>query len=190
MSNEAINWAYAQTVETSGAKFVLVALADFADQEWSCFPSQERLAAMTGQSVRTVRRQLVALEEAGLLTRQVRRDSAGQRTTDRYYLLPDKMTGREVNQPDIHDIPTGQKQRYLPDTMTGYPLKNPQKNHMVTEVTEVIDDDVTVEAPPVALDPTRPAPKSAPVAAVDAEFTNSWWPAYPRKVAKGAALRA
>jgi ribosomal protein L44E len=98
MSNEAITWAYRQDI-TNGAKFVLVALADMADEAHSCYPGQAKLAQMTGQSERTVRRQLAELEIAGYITRARRFDKAGHRTSDRYKLPVDA---------DVLAIPTGQ----------------------------------------------------------------------------------
>lgn len=131
MSNEAITWAYAQPI-TTGAKFVLVALADMADEAHSCYPGQAKLAAMTGQGVRTVRRQLLELEVGGFLSRGRRFDAAGHRTSDRYVLpvgkeIPTgqidrrpkqpqaKLTAGQIDQrpsvqslPAIYDSPTGQ----------------------------------------------------------------------------------
>lgn len=86
MSNRAITWAYRQELPC-GAKFVLVALADMADEAHSCYPGQALLASMTGQAERTVRRHLESLESAGLITRAARRTGAGVRTSDRYVLV-------------------------------------------------------------------------------------------------------
>lgn len=97
MSNVAITWAYRQKI-IGGAKFVLVALADHADENHSCFPGQKKLAEMTGQSERTVRRQLAELELQGLISRSRRFTSGGHRTSDRYTLPVDS---------DVL-IPTGQ----------------------------------------------------------------------------------
>ena len=109
MSNEAITWAYRQPI-TSGAKFVLVALADMADEEHSCFPGQAKLAAMTGQGERTVRRQLAELEEAGYIKRERRFGARGFRTSDRYMLpIPTGQIGQWPNRPvAILASPTGQ----------------------------------------------------------------------------------
>lgn len=65
----------------------MVALADFSDEEGSCFPGHERLATMTGLSVPTVGRHIRKLEEMGAFRRERRkaRNGAG-RTSDRYYL--------------------------------------------------------------------------------------------------------
>lgn len=108
MSNEAITWAYRQNI-TNGSKFVLVALADMADEAHSCYPGQAKLAQMTGQSERTVRRQLAELEIAGYLTRARRFDKRGHRTSDRYVLPVDA---------DVLAIPTGQN-----DPSYGLPAK-------------------------------------------------------------------
>ena len=85
MSYRAINWAWEAELPFS-QKFVLVALADMADENDSCFPGQERIASMTGMSVSTVRRSVKALEDAGVITRHARGVSGGGRTSDRYVL--------------------------------------------------------------------------------------------------------
>lgn len=86
MSIAALNWAFAAEVTPSGAKFVLVALADHADADGHCYPGQEVLAAKTGQSARSVRAHLAALEEAGWIARTKRR-KAGKQTSDAYNLV-------------------------------------------------------------------------------------------------------
>ncbi|MGN5379092.1 helix-turn-helix domain-containing protein [Streptomyces lasalocidi] len=55
MSIEALSWGFKQEIRVPGAKLVLLALCDFADESWSCFPGQETLAAKTSRSERTVR---------------------------------------------------------------------------------------------------------------------------------------
>jgi hypothetical protein len=55
MSNDAINWALAQPIKHSTAKFVLVVMANCADgQEWLAWPSVAHLAESTGQDRKTV----------------------------------------------------------------------------------------------------------------------------------------
>lgn len=73
MSVEAMSWAFRQPVEPCAAKFILVALGNFADEAGYCFPSQKRLAADTSQSERSVRQHLAALEQAGWIKREKRR---------------------------------------------------------------------------------------------------------------------
>lgn len=85
MSYRALNWAWESTLPTT-QKFVLVALADMADERNTCFPGQERLASMIGASVSTVHRAVKELETAGYVSRVQRRGSDGMRTSDRYHL--------------------------------------------------------------------------------------------------------
>lgn len=78
-------WAAEQRVRDVGSKAVLLTLAAYADEDYTCFPSQERIAAETEQSVRQVARQLSYLESLGLLDRS-RRYVQGNRSSDRYRL--------------------------------------------------------------------------------------------------------
>ncbi|WP_425585159.1 helix-turn-helix domain-containing protein [Streptomyces vastus] len=76
-------WAFRQNISKPGAKLVLLALCDFADESWSCFPGQATLAAKTSQGERTVRRHLEWLEEQGFIVSHAR-FSDGRRTSNRY----------------------------------------------------------------------------------------------------------
>lgn len=86
MSHWASAWAWEQQIENGGAKFVLVALAEFADEGALAYPSQATLANMTGQAERTVRAHLVYLEEKGLIKRTGRWRPDGTRTSDLFQL--------------------------------------------------------------------------------------------------------
>lgn len=131
MSIKAINWAWKQSLPP-GQKLVLIRLADRADDNGECWPSQKSIAEDTGQNERTVRRIVKQLESRGLLTRywgQYRED--GSRGSDHYKLhLQDTMPGRlEDTMPGSTDVTqntTGQMvQDYrtngaeLQDTMPG-----------------------------------------------------------------------
>lgn len=87
MSNAAIKWAYDQPIMPAGAKFILVTLADVANGDGYCYPGQEKLSALTGQSERAVRKHLEDLEAAGLLRRGHRYDRRGKRTSDHFVLV-------------------------------------------------------------------------------------------------------
>lgn len=67
MSYQALSWAFKQDISPSTAKFVLVALANYADDDGYCFPGQKRLAEDTCQSERSVRSHLASLERRGLI---------------------------------------------------------------------------------------------------------------------------
>lgn len=93
MSHRATSWAYRQLVGGAGAKFVLVALADFADETGCCWPSQKTLAVMTSQSERAVRRHLAHLEDGlGLIRREARKSADGRVFSDYITLVADTGT--------------------------------------------------------------------------------------------------
>lgn len=69
MSNAASTWAEKQVTGSVGAHAVLMRLANYADANGCSFPSVAHLADVTEQSVATVRRKLIDLEERGLIER-------------------------------------------------------------------------------------------------------------------------
>lgn len=87
MSVEALSWAKRTTAGGANRKAVLMVLADYADEDGSCYPGQERIAAESEVSVRTVRRILAEFEERGLIVRKARGVPGGGRTSDRIYLV-------------------------------------------------------------------------------------------------------
>jgi len=89
VSIAAMAWAKQVRAGGPGIKAVLLVLADYADEAWSCWPSQQRIAEETEQSLRTVRDQLARLEQMGLIARQARFPAQGRgRLPDRYVLAP------------------------------------------------------------------------------------------------------
>lgn len=110
MSHSAINWAYKQPVKNAGAKFVLVALSDFADINGYSFYGQDSLAQMTSQSDRSVRAHLKHLEEEGYIRREHRYKKDGTRTSDGCYVL----APAEVLNPALQEKPAPKKPR-LPE---------------------------------------------------------------------------
>ncbi len=86
MSLEATRWAWRVAVENAGQRLVLVNLADRANQQGQCWPSQRRIARDTCQCERTVRARLEELETLGLIRRQHRKTEHG-RTSDLTTLL-------------------------------------------------------------------------------------------------------
>lgn len=100
MSNRALTWAYKQTTVKAGRKFVLVTLADLADQEHSCFPGIVELSNLTGIGQSTVREHIEALITLGLISREQRRRKNGARTSNRYYLDVDGALAAAQQAPD------------------------------------------------------------------------------------------
>ncbi|MFB6640250.1 helix-turn-helix domain-containing protein [Streptomyces chartreusis] len=108
MSIEAMAWAFKRDIPNPGAKLVLLALCDFADESWSCFPGQETLAVKTSQSLSTVRRHLKWLEQQGYVTRS-ERFVEGRRTSNRYAIRTPRPAGPPpaVDVPAVPDEPPG-----------------------------------------------------------------------------------
>lgn len=71
MSFSAIRWAFAQPVEKSSAKFLLVAMADCVngdeEGEMLCWPSAKHLMEITGQDIKTVESGIKRLRDSGFI---------------------------------------------------------------------------------------------------------------------------
>lgn len=148
MSNQAVNLVKKHRVGSPTKKSVLLALADYADVDWSTFAGQERIAAETELSVRTVRNALTALEEEGLIVRRIRHRRRGRgRTSDYTTIIPAAIaalplttepvdnsttnrhempvkasTNRQLTTTNRHDVPD------QPAPGAGEPSENHQKN--------------------------------------------------------------
>lgn len=85
MSNEAINWAFKLELPMN-EKFVLVALADYADENHSCYPSYGRTADRVGCHRATVIRLVKKLISRGLITVEERSRPNSSTTSNRYVL--------------------------------------------------------------------------------------------------------
>ena len=94
MSIQAITAAFALEGVGPSEKLLLLALANYADENGRSYPSQKRLASDTGLSDRTIRRLLAEMADAGLLTRTERTRSDGSRSSDIITLtFPTQMSG-------------------------------------------------------------------------------------------------
>lgn len=121
MSNEALTAVFKSDIRPSGRKFVMAALADYADEAWSCFPSIKLIARYTAQSERTVQNHLDALEADGVITRFRPRKGDGTLAGYRY-------TIHRQNLP-VAETTSGKKQQKPPaDSAAHNPHINPQSN--------------------------------------------------------------
>ncbi|QIB32647.1 helix-turn-helix domain-containing protein [Ancylobacter pratisalsi] len=120
MSVEAITWSNKRRAGSAGAKLVLLALANYADEDGYCYPSQATLADVTEMSRDSISRHIKTLESLGLLEREPRFDKKGRRTTDMVRLL---LTAQGT--PQIAGVGTPQKQGVPPPQEQG--VRTPQK---------------------------------------------------------------
>lgn len=121
MSVEAIAWAAKQKAGSPGAKLVLIALANYANEDGECWPSQATLAQWTEQGERTIRRHLIDLEQLGLITRKAR-TSSGNFTSDLILL---NVSRRPILPAAI--LTDGQKRQLPAANLATYPSIEPKE---------------------------------------------------------------
>jgi Helix-turn-helix domain len=113
MSWKAVDWATDSHVGSSAAKFILILLANKADENFSCYPSIRTLMAESGASRSTVLRALRELETRGFITRRPQFHDSGARRSTRYYLnhpqAPHISPGPDMTPPgpDMTPSPSG-----------------------------------------------------------------------------------
>lgn len=81
------NYVYERSEATGSDLLVLMALADYADDERQCFPTVPTLADHAGVSERTVKRSTKTLAELGEITVETRQDAGGASTSNLYTLM-------------------------------------------------------------------------------------------------------
>lgn len=116
MSNEAITAVSKSDIRPSGRKFVLMALADYADEEWSCYPSVAQLAKFTSQGHKTVRDHLDALEKDGILSRTRQRREDGTLGRYRFFIQRQKLPVANFARGEKHPLPAADFATHNPHT--------------------------------------------------------------------------
>jgi hypothetical protein len=125
MSNEAINWAFAQPVKHSTAKFVLVALANHAsDGDWLAWPSVVSLTEATGQDRKTVLENLKRLTAMGYISDTGTRKGVTKQVPV-YRLNRDPKPVEQSQKRDDSENGTVPK---FPDNSTVFPIKQSQNS--------------------------------------------------------------
>lgn len=132
MSIQAVAWAMKQETGSPTLKLVLIAVANYADEKGRCWPSQERLAADTEITDRSIREALKKLEAAGFLTRTHRQVNGNKRQTDIIQLVyshrkfttqpPEDISG---GPPEDDDTATGSSRQNPPEAGSGKPSIEP-----------------------------------------------------------------
>lgn len=174
MSLDAMRWAFQQTGLRSSVKFVLVALADRANEDNECWPSRDTIAADTCLNPETVSKATEELEALGLIEKH--RRFAGS--------VVFRLVGVEPRHPSAGNPakgknPTKGKTRH---PSAGNPAPNLPMNLPKTYYAR--DDDFP------ALDDIRLTPENTPAATADPPGFEEFWSAYPKKVAKADARKA
>lgn len=99
-----MTWAWSVQGVNPTERLALIAIADYADENWTCYPGQEKLAERVCVSKRTIIRTLQSLEDLGLIRRERRSRSDGTRTSDLFILGPSDNLSRDTSGRD--KVPT------------------------------------------------------------------------------------
>lgn len=95
MSIDVMNLVWRSTLEGSSKRFVLLALADRADDDGYCWPGVKTLVEKTGLSERTVHRVISELAASRLLLREERRTQRGGSDTNGYWINLEALQGMQ-----------------------------------------------------------------------------------------------
>lgn len=91
----------------STQRFVLLALADYADHDGTCFPSYNKTAARCAISRSTAMRAIKALEAAGWLSTEPQTRANGSHTSNRILLNLEKLGGSSTVTPPSSTVTLG-----------------------------------------------------------------------------------
>ena len=172
MSVQAISWALGCKTEKSSDKFVLVVLANYADQDGFCWPHVGTIAELTMLSVRAVRRCLTRLDGT-FLTVEKQRGTFGQQASSHYFL---DLNSEIIVQSDILS-PSVQSDIDAP------PECHPRQNQSDSVATIYNDEPSYIHVNNTIVQ------NDALIVENDVLF-DEWWALYPRKQDKKKALAA
>ncbi len=130
-----MHWAWNHRLQPS-AKVLLLALADIADDQGFCWPSNRTLAEKCCTSERTVQRMLKQFEDLGLITIERRFTEAGRQTSNGYRLAlgrtPDNLSPSTAScrgEGDNSDTPGVTQLCHPRGVIAVSPLEPPHNHH-------------------------------------------------------------
>ena len=147
--------AWRADVGSSAERLTLLALAKWANDDLTCFPSLSTLVTDTKLNEKTIREALKRLHEAGFIT--IKRQ-AGHNT--RYAITPTKIGSTKNGSTEI-GTPTKIGSTPLPKT-AGVPLPKTVPEQITEQITEQIN--LSVDDSPFLLEPDQPQAATVPPA--------------------------
>ncbi|GGT43563.1 helix-turn-helix domain-containing protein [Streptomyces purpureus] len=162
MSFKVTNWVWANSQSRNGARLVMLALADRADDNGCAWPSIEDLADRTRLSPRAVQKGIASLVELGELDVE---NGGGRHRSNRYRITPKPRTSDGVvgQEPRTNDGVSGQETLNFeaetpnsatetPNSTPGNPVhsapepsENHQQNHQGTTPSRTAEDTLVTE---------------------------------------------
>ena len=91
MSVKIMSAVFDKSKTEGNARLVLLALADCANDEGTCWPSISTISSMANINQQTTRKYLWAMESIGLITAEDRKDKIGRRTSNLYKINLEKL---------------------------------------------------------------------------------------------------
>lgn len=183
MSNDLLTLAWGVRL-SAGAKVLLVALADRANEDGECWPSRSTLAQMTGLAMSSVSEHLGVLKSAGLVSQARRRHESAVYTVDREALVAAQdLRNPDVSNPDISDPDISNQDVWNPD--------NPESGLKTSGIQTSVP--YTNHQEPTSANASANASRKRRKSKRADEYTDAfeaWWMTYPRKKDKFAAFRA
>lgn len=189
MSCAAMTWAFEQNFACQSYKLVLLALADHAAADGSCFPSVATLARRAGCSRATVFRALAYFEEQGLMSRSSRYATINNGQVSSVYQL--HLNAVCVEDPAGNDNGQNSKNEYCPPSQDETPPVSPCDPPRLTGETPPVSTVRPLKEPPIE-PPSEPRNKTrCDVDERTADLFEQFWLAFPkgRKVDKPKAKK-
>lgn len=179
VSLKVTNWVWARSKSRNGARLVMLALADRADDDGFCWPSIEDLAERTRLSPRAVQKGIASLVEDGELKVE---NGGGRHRSNRYQIIPkpctsDGVTGQEPRTSD------GVSREETPNFEAETP-------NFATETPNNTPGNPVQSSPEPSVEPSRepsenPHPRDTQPQDISEQMFAKWWEQYGRTTAQG-----
>ncbi|MFI6033003.1 helix-turn-helix domain-containing protein [Streptomyces sp. NPDC051315] len=179
MSFKVTNWVWARSESRNGARLVMLALADRADDSGCAWPSIDDLAARTKLSPRAVQKAILALVEIGELDVE---NGGGRHRSNRYRIVPkprtsDGVTGQEPRTSD--GVSNAETPNFAPET----PNFEAETPNFATRNPVQSSPEPSVEPPTEPSENHPPAPTDEQP--LGERIFTKWWEQYGRGTAQG-----
>ena len=199
MSLDAISWAFQQDIKPATAKFVLVAMADRAGEDHTCFPSVDKLARDTSLNRKTVLSSINFLIAAGFIQDTNKRMGKTNRVIV-YRLIGvvsrhDRSSTKNGTVKQAHRSSTKNGTVKQAQSWTETVPKTAQSNSTVfgtLNQSEDLNQPRNPKPPPIVPPLSPKKENNSQVVQADADPPSTspfarFWQAYPRKRSKGQA---
>ncbi|WP_318205345.1 helix-turn-helix domain-containing protein [Streptomyces sp. SCL15-4] len=178
MSFKVTNWVWTRSESRNGARLVMLALADRADDNGCCWPSIDDLAERTKLSPRAVQKAIATLAEIGELDIE---NGGGRHRSNRYRIIPKPRTSDGVTGPEPRTN-DGVSAQETPNSATETPNFEAETPNSATR-------NPVQSSPEPSIEPTEnrqrnlPARRTEPTPAE--ALLAKWWEQYGHTTAQG-----